>query len=345
MCSRRLRGWSVSVVALLAAAACDKAPRPDAYGNVEAVEVVVSAETSGRLVALTVDEGQMVDAGVAVGSIDPALLDLERDRATADRGAMASRVTEVGRRVAVLDAQRAAAQAQQESAEAQAAALRTERAIAKRAFERTDRLFAAQAATAQQRDQAEREYRVLDDRIVAQERLAAAQGQQVVAARAQMAATDVERQGAEQQVAAADAQVAHVGERIRRSQITNPTAGTVLVTYARPGEFVQAGQPLYKIANLRTVDVRAWVAEPQLSALRIGQQVAITTDAPGGQHPVLPGTVSWISAEAEFTPTPIQTRDERASLVYAIKIRVANPDGQLKIGMPVDVRLGTGGGS
>jgi HlyD family secretion protein len=99
---------------------------------------------------------------------------------------------------------------------------------------------------------------------------------------------------------------------------------------------VQPGQPLYKIADLDAVDVRAYVTEPQLASVKIGQQARVTSDA-GESRQTLTGTVSWVSSQAEFTPTPIQTRDERADLVYAVKIRVPNKDGALKIGMPVDV--------
>jgi len=161
---------------------------------------------------------------------------------------------------------------------------------------------------------------------------------QIAAQTQQIEAMQAQRQTVREQVKSAEAQVAQAGERIRKSQVTNPIAGTVLTTYARAGEMVQPGQPLYKIADLETVHVRAWVTEPQLSIVKIGQQAQVTIDA-GGRREVVAGTISWISTEAEFTPTPIQTRDERADLVYALKIRVPNPNGSLKIGMPVDVRF------
>src|SRR5207302_8332371 len=147
---------------------------------------------------------------------------------------------------------------------------------------------------------------------------------------------------ATRQVESADAQVAQAAERVRKSAIRNPRAGTVLVSYAKPGEFVQPGQPLYKIAGLDVVDVRAYVTEPQLSTVKIGQQAQVTVDAGAGRQ-ALTGTISWTSAQAEFTPTPIQTRDERADLVYAIKIRVPNTNGALKIGTPADVQFIAGG--
>ena len=115
----------------------------------------------------------------------------------------------------------------------------------------------------------------------------------------------------------------------------------MLTTYAKAGEFVQIGQPLYKIANLDTVELRAYVTEPQLAQVKLGQTVQVAIDAGDGARRTLPGVVSWVSSQAEFTPTPIETRDERTNLVYAIKLRVANPGGVLKIGMPADVQFTT----
>jgi HlyD family secretion protein len=158
----------------------------------------------------------------------------------------------------------------------------------------------------------------------------------VAAQAAQIAAAQAQRQAALAQVSSVDAQVAQVNDRIGKSSVTNPIGGTVLVKYARAGEMVQPGQPLYKIADLAAVDVRAYVTEPQLASVKIGQEARVTSDA-GDSRQAVTGTVTWVSSQAEFTPTPIQTRDERADLVYAIKIRVPNKDGRLKIGMPVDV--------
>jgi len=303
---------------LIVAAGCSRQPPPDAYGNVEATEVVVSAQATGQLVTFTVAEGQKLAADAVVATIDSTELALQRDQ---------------------LEAQRAAAQAQVDAARAQAAALQTQHEIAQRTFDRTKRLFDEKAATAQQMDQAEKDVRVLEDQIKAQNEVVTAQRRQVAAHDAQIAATSAQRHTAGRQVASSEAQVAQVGERIRKSQVRNPSAGTVLVTYAKPGEVVQAGQPLYKIADLETVDVRAYITEPQLSGVRIGQQAQVTIDTGRGQRDTLTGAVTWIASNAEFTPTPIQTRDERADLVYAIKIRLDNRNGLLKIGMPVDVKF------
>jgi HlyD family secretion protein len=320
----------VRVLILVAAlaAGCARAQEPDAYGNVEATEVVVGAEASGQILKFDVDEGVKLAAAAAVGTIDRTELELQRDQASAQQSANRSRVSEIQQQVEGLRAER-------EAAVAQRAALAAQHEIAQRAYERVQRLYAQQAATAPQLDAAERDVRTLGEQIKAQDRQIAARAQQIDAARAQQVTARL-------QVTASEAQVQQFGERIRKSTIVNPVAGTVLATYAKAGEFVQQGQPLYKIANLEAVDVRAYVAETDLARVRLGQSVQVSVDVGKDQRQTLPGSVTWIASEAEFTPTPIQTREERADLVYAIKIRVANEGGVLKIGMPADVSFSAG---
>jgi HlyD family secretion protein len=341
---RRRDAAAVGVmVSVLLASACERPAGPDAYGNVEATEVVVGAEASGRLITYAVAEGEKLSAGAVVGAIDPTQLTLERDQIVAQRAATASRVNEVQQQIGGLEAQRAAAAAQRDAAKAQREVLAAQYDIAKRAYDRTNRLFGEQAATAQQLDQAERDYRVLGEQIKAQDSQITAQERQVAAQAGQIQAARAQQQTMRNQVASVDAQLNQIGDRIRRSQVTNPVAGTVLASYAKAGEFVQMGQPLYKIANLDTVEVRAYVTEPQLATVRLGQDARVSIDAGRGQRQTVTGTVTWISSQAEFTPTPIQTREERADLVYAIKIRVRNENGVLKIGMPADVQFGAAG--
>lgn len=278
---------------------CGRGDDPDAYGNFEATDVVVSAEGSGQLLWFTAKDGQRLAAGALVGVIDTTQLALERAQVTAERAATRSRANEVANQIKVL-------RAQQE--------------ISEREYARTTRLHGAQAATAQQLDQVERDYRVL--------------GQQIEVAEAQS-------QTVQQDIASSVARVARIEDRIRRSRIVNPRGGTVLASYVESGEFVQPGQPLYKIADLDSMDLRAYVTEPQLAQVQIGASVDVTIDdaAPAHKRSTIPGIVTWVSSEAEFTPTPVQTREERADLVYAVKIHVANADGRVKIGMPADVRF------
>jgi HlyD family secretion protein len=217
-------------------------------------------------------------------------------------------------------ARRAAAQARTREAGATLAALEVQRSIADRELARTERLLKQAAATAQQGDRAERDARVVRD--------------QLDGARAA-------RAGAREEVAALDAQIASVDDRLARSRIRSPLAGTVLARYVEPGEFVQPGQPLFKLASLDSLTFRAYVAQAQLTRLRLGQEVRVGVDR-ADSIVTLPGRVTWIAASAEFTPTPIQTREERADQVYAVKVTVANPEGRLRIGMPGELILATG---
>jgi HlyD family secretion protein len=322
---------------LACSTACTRAEQPDAYGNVEATEVTVSSEVGGQLTTFSVEEGQRLAVGDTAATIDPTQLTLQRQQVAAQRDTAASRLGEVNSQVQAVTAQREALESQRQAAIAQRAALQAQLEIAQRNLERTQRLFSAQAATAQQLDQAERDVRVLQEQVKAQDEQIAAQGRQVAAQSAQVAAAEQQHRTARTQIAAAEAQVAQIEDRIKRAAVTNPSAGTVLVTYAKRGEIVQPGQPLYKIADVGTVDVRAYVAEPQLASVKVGSQARVAVDVGDDKRETLNGTVSWVSAQAEFTPTPIQTRDERADLVYAVKIRVPNQNGLLKIGMPVDV--------
>jgi len=286
-------------IILVAISACNREKQPDAYGNMEATEVVVGSQASGQLASFTPIEGQVVSSGAVTALVDTTALALQLQQVIAQRATSVSRVGEVEKQVGVLE---------------------TQRAIAARVYERTKRLFDQQAATAQQLDQAERDYRTL----IAQ----------IEAARAQ-------EKTAAQDVASSEARAAQIRDQISKARVVNPVSGTVLATYVERGEVVQPGQPLYRIANLDTLELRAYIGEAQLSQLKLGQVVRVSVDAGTGSRQTIPGTVSWVSSQAEFTPTPIQTRDERSNLVYAVKIRVANRGGVLKIGMPADVELPT----
>jgi HlyD family secretion protein len=283
-------------ITLLLLAACAK-PGPDAYGNFEATEVVVSSEAGGQLVRLAAREGDRLPAGAVVGQVDTALLALQKQELASQQDVAVTRTTEAAAQIGVLRAQLVTAQEE---------------------YARTQRLYRAEAATAQQLDRAEGEVRVLRQRIEA--------------AQAQSGA-------ARQETGGAATRMEQVGEQIRRSRVVNPVAGTVLTRYAEAGEFVQPGQPLYQIANLDTLTLRAYVSGAQLSSVRIGQAVRVRIDRSDGSLATLSGRVTWIASRAEFTPTPIQTKDERTDQVYAVKIRVPNPSGAAKIGMPAEVLL------
>ncbi len=284
------------VATLISVAACRR-EIADAYGNFEATEVTVSAEASGRVLRLDVEEGARLAAAADVGLIDTTTLALQR---------------------AELLARRAAAQARVREVDANAATLETQRVIAERELARTRRLLAQQAATAQQGDRAERDAKVLGDQL---------QG---------AAAT---RSTVGKEVASIDAQVASIDERLRRSRVVAPGGGTVLARYVEPGEFVQLGTPLFKMAALDTLTLRAYLSGAQLAQVALGQSLTVRVDAGGDSLRTVQGRVTWIAATAEFTPTPIQTREERTVQVYAVKLAVPNVDGRLRIGMPAEVTL------
>ena len=284
--------------AFVSAVACHRGKNPDAYGNFEADEVSVSAQASGQLVSFTPAEGSTLSLGQVVGVVDTTQLALERAQLVAQQQATAARVTGAGKQVGVYQAQLG---------------------IALRNYERMQRLFEQRAATAQQRDQAERDYKTLV---------------------AQIEAAKAEQRSVARDASSGAARVAQINDQIAKSKVINPEAGTVLATYVKTGEVVQSGQPLYKIADLDTLILRAYITEKQLSAVKLGEEVQVHVDQGGGKLLSLPGTVRWISTKAEFTPTPVQTRDERADLVYAVKVYVPNPKGVLKIGMPADLTLG-----
>ena len=212
---------------------CHRGGEPDAYGNFEADEVTVSAQATGQLMSFTPTEGSRLRAGELAGIVDTSQLALERAQLIAQQQATAARVTEAGRQIGVYEAQRG---------------------IALRNYERLERLFAERAATAQQRDQAERDYKTL----VAQ----------IEAARAQ-------QQSVSREVSSSAARVAQITDQIAKSRIINPVPGTVLTTYVNTGEVVQSGQALYKIADVDTLILRAYITEGQLSSIKLGQRVQV----------------------------------------------------------------------
>lgn len=304
--TRRLGLLGAFALPVLMAGGCAD-ESPNAYGNFEATEVAVSAQTGGPLLSFVVEEGDVVQAGAVVATVDTVQASLQRDELQV--AATTARV------------HRAEAQAQIRVLEAQLAPARED-------LDRLERLAEVEAATAQQLTRARGQVDVLQE--------------QISAARLRIQLT-------EQEASAVEARMRQVEDQIDRGTVTNPVAGTVLRSFAEQGEMVQPGRPLYTIASLDTLVLRAWVTARQLGTVRLGQDVTVQFDATEGSDTEFEqraGRITWIASEAEFTPTPIQTRDERVDQVYAIKIRVANPDGRLKIGMPGELILATGlGGS
>ncbi|HMS03080.1 MAG TPA: HlyD family efflux transporter periplasmic adaptor subunit [Gemmatimonadaceae bacterium] len=231
--------------------------------------------------------------------------------AVVDTTALAISRAELAARDAVLAARQREALAMMRTAESQ-------QALATREAERVRRLHAGGAATTQLLERVERELE--------------ASTQQVAARRATQDALRAE-------VDAIAAQRAQLDDRLTRATVRAPIGGTVLQRFVEPGELVQPGTPLLTLAALDTLTLRAYVAESQLAQVRVGAKVRVQVDGPDGTLKPRDGIVSWIAAQAEFTPTPIQTREERVAQVYAVTVRVANPDGRLRIGMPGELVL------
>jgi HlyD family secretion protein len=290
---------------------CRDGDAPDAYGNFEATEVTVSAEAQGRLIRFSVREGNRLADGQVVGLVDTTQLALQRQALLAQRQS--------------LLAQRQATLAQDPEIDAQIGALQAQLETAEEELARTRRLYADQAATARELNQREGEVTVLN--------------RQIQQARARSGTVREQATGVAAQVRQVDSQVREVERRMQDAQILNPVPGTVLTVVAERGETVQVGAPLYTVADLDTLKLRAYATGNQLPRLRLGMTVDVLVDDGGGGLTALPGEVVWIAANAQFTPTPIQTRDERAELVYAFDVRVSNPDGFLKVDMPGEVRF------
>ncbi|RMF58593.1 MAG: HlyD family efflux transporter periplasmic adaptor subunit [Bacteroidetes bacterium] len=226
--------------------------------------------------------------------------------------------TQLALQRAQLRAQREAVRSRLRSVRAQIDVLEAQQRVALTEKARLERLLARDAAPRKQYDDVLGQLDVLEA--------------QIASVRTQTATIEAE-------VAALDVQLDQVADRLARSRIVNPVAGTVLVTYAEAHELAAAGRPLYKIADLDTMELRAYVSGAQLPHLRLGQRVTVLIDDGPTANRTLEGEVTWIASEAEFTPKLIQTKEERVNLVYAFLVRVPNPDGALKIGMPGEVRF------
>lgn len=292
----------------------ENGPKADAYGNFEADEMIVSAEANGQILELRLEEGQTLEAGAIVGRIDSTQLVLKKEQLQAAIRAIVAKSPAIGAQLAVY--------------EKQLDANRQQLAVLQREKQRVEKLLSSDAATPKQLDE-------LNDQITLVQR-------QMDVVLQQRSATDAslstQKGGLLAEVLPLQKQIAQLDDQIAKCRVENPVAGTVLTRYAETGELATFGKPLYKIADLRTLVLRAYVAGDQLGNIRLGQELKVAIDAPGGGMREFPGKVLWISPKAEFTPKIIQTKDERVNLVYAVKIEVEN-DGSLKIGMPGELRF------
>lgn len=280
--------------------ACGNEIAYDACGSFEAEEVLVSAQGSGQLLWFDAAEGSHVTEEGKLCVIDTMQLHWQKVQ---------------------LEAQMASVAGARPDIESQVATLRSQIANLKGEQERIAKLVAKGAAPTKQQDDIKAQIEVLQGQL-----------------KAQQTALQKNVSAADYNASAIAAQIAMTNDRIAKCIVTSPIHGTVIAKYANAGELVTMGKPLVRVANLDDMYLRAYFTSDQLARVNLGDEVTVTADFGGEERYDYKGRVAWISAESEFTPKNIQTRDSRANLVYAVKIAVKN-DGRLKIGLAGEVKL------
>ena len=287
--------------AALIMAACGGSEKDyDATGTFEATETTVFAEQSGALLSFDVNEGDMIEAARQVGLID---------------------TTQTWLKIQQLGATKEVYQSQKPDMERQIAATRQQLAKARQDEQRYRELVADGAVPSKMFDDASNQVKVLQRQLDAQ-----------------ISSLSTNTRALDKQTAAADVQIDQLRDMLRKCHVVTPTKGTVLEKYVERGEFVGVGKPLFKIADTQDMYMRAYITSAQLQDIKLGQKVKVFADYGDNQRKEYAGTVSWISSRSEFTPKTILTDDERADLVYAVKIAIKN-DGCVKIGMYGEVKF------
>lgn len=291
--------YLLPVIAIIMTSCADKQDY-DATGIFEATTVTVSSETSGKIIWMPAEEGDTVYEGEVVAKIDTVSLYLQYREIMSRKRAAKSSLPDIP---------------------AQAGALRAQISHAESELERQSRLLADGATTQKNYDDAASQVRTLKAQL---DGLLSSLGTNTTTIN--------------DNALTVQCQAEEIAEQIAKSTVRSPLTGTILTKYAQQGEFTVPGRPLYKIANLDEIYLRSYFTANQLADIKIGDKVKVIADFGGEKQYEYPGVISWIAEESEFTPKSIQTKDTRANLVYAVKIRVKN-DGRLKLGQYGEVRL------
>jgi HlyD family secretion protein len=289
-----------TIAAIICLSSCTQKSQFDASGTFETEETIISAEATGRIKEFNVQEGQTLTAGQYIGYIDTAQLYFNKMN---------------------LQAQIQAGLSKRPDIAAQLASLNVQLETAKREQTRLANLVKADAATQKQ----------LDDQT---SQVAEVQKQ----IDAEMSTLDISTQSINKETVPLKALIQQMNDQLAKCYLVNPVGGTVLAKYARLDEEATPGKPLYKIADISSLQLRAYIVDEQFNKVKLGQKVTVLVDNGPDKYKQYEGTITWISDKAEFTPKTIQTKDERANLVWAMKITVKN-DGYLKIGMYADVKI------
>lgn len=275
--------------------ACNKEKSvADASGSFEAQEVIISSESTGTIKQFNIEEGQKLDSAQVVGYIDSTQVYLKKKQLQSQIQALLGRKPDIGTQLASLEEQLKATQREEK---------------------RISALVKADAATPKQLDDINAQVKIIQKQIIAQH-----------------SALGISSSSYTKETQPLIIQIEQVNDQLSKSKIVNPLKGTVLMKYTEANEMAVQGKALYKIADLTSLIFRAYVTGNQLPALTLDQHVTVLTDNGFGKYINHDGTITWISDQAEFTPKTIQTKEERANMVYAIKVKVPN-DGSLKIGM------------
>lgn len=287
-------GLLIIAIAIIAGGCKSKTQEADAYGNFEATEVIVSAETGGRILRFDLTEGSEIKKGDEIALVDTTIIHLQKREINAGMKSIKTRINSIN--------------AQDEILNQQIANLNIN-------INRIENMLKDDAATRKQYDDLTGQVAVLKKQIVA---------------------NNTQKLSVAAELSVYESKKATLDEQAERSIVKSPLSGTILEKYSEAGEITSPGKPLAKIADLSVMKLKVYVSGAQLGSVKIGQQVTVRTDNGKKGYDTFPGTISFISGKAEFTPKIIQTKEERVTLVYAVKIDVKN-DGIMKSGMPGDV--------
>jgi HlyD family secretion protein len=299
---------SLVVVAVTLAACNGNGNGHDASGTFEADEVIVSSSANGKILSFNVEEGSLLAKDSVVGVVDPTNLSLQKQQVEATIQSLGEQTVNVEPQVKLLEQQLAVQQSQLDN-------LLHEKT-------RLENLIKQDAATGKQLDDMNSQIDVLKKQMSVTQQQINVQKNNV----------STQNRGILSQGKPLEKQAAQLEDLLMKTNIRNPITGTVLAKYAEAGEITSMGKAMYKIADLSYLNLRAYITGTQLPKVKLGQQVKVFIDDGKKNYKQYDGTITWISDKAEFTPKTIQTKEERANLVYAIKVKVKN-DGYLKIGM------------
>ena len=290
----------LTAVTALLTACNDNKVSFDASGSFEAEETIISSEATGTIKQFNIEEGQTLGAGQEIGYIDSLQLYLKKKQ---------------------LEAQITAILGKKPNIPVQLSALQEQLKTTERERTRVANLVKGDAATPKQLDDINAQIEVLKKQIEAQQ-----------------STLSISSEGLSKDIVPLQVQVEQLNDQLAKCKIINPANGTVLAKYAEANEMTTTGKPLYKIADLSNIILRAYITSNQLTQIKLNQKVKVLTDDGKGGYKETEGTVTWINDKAEFTPKTIQTKDERANMVYAIKVKVKN-DGAYKVGMYGEIKF------